>query len=338
MTPSKKSLSWYACIVMAGIAFTSCKKERLMKEPGNLVPKTVDQDLTLPSITVNGARLHSESYGPPDSTMIIAIHGGPGGDYRYMLNCRDLADAGYRVVFYDQMGSGLSQRFPKSHYSQSPMDLIYNELSGVITHYRRSPSQKVVLLGHSWGAILASGYAGKYPANVQGMILCEPGGLKWEDIKTYVSKSRSFSFFGELLNDATYSDQFVTIKGKDEHEVLDYKMALFASKNEITGEDNTRPGSFWRSGAVISNALFEYGEKNTIDFSEGIGNFQKPVLFFNSEFNKAYPDSWMQKITQVYPRIRLETISGVGHDGIVSDESKWHTATRPLVINYLKSL
>ena len=91
----------------------SCTKERLINEPGNLVPRTVDQDPSLPSITVNGAMLHSEAFGHPDSTMIVCIHGGPGGDYRYLLNCKDLADYGYRVVFYDQRGSGLSQRFPK---------------------------------------------------------------------------------------------------------------------------------------------------------------------------------------------------------------------------------
>lgn len=338
MTHSNTSLTWYACLLAAGLAFTSCKKERFMNEPGNLVPKTVDQDPTLPAIAVNGAMLHSEAYGPADSTLIIAIHGGPGADYRYLLNCKDLADAGYRVAFYDQRGSGLSQRFSKERYTNRPMDLIYDELSGVIAHYRTRPAQKVVLLGHSWGAILATGYTGRYPGKVQGLILCEPGGLTWADITQYVKESRSFNFFGELLNDATYSDQFITVKGKDEHEVLDYKMALFASKNEITGEDNSAPGSFWRNGAVISDALFEYGEKNKIDFSEGIGNFRGPVLFFNSELNRAYPDSWMRKITAVYPVVHTETIAGVGHDGIISNDSQWAAATRPLIINYLKSL
>lgn len=309
-----------------------------MNKSGTLVPKTVDQDPTLPFIIVNNAMLHSEAYGPADSMLIIAIHGGPGGDYRYMLNCKDLAGSGCRVIFYDQMGSGLSQRFPRQHYSATSIDCMYEELSGVIAHYRKSASQKVVLLGHSWGAILATGYAGRYPDSIHGLILCEPGGLKWADIKEYVSTSRSFNFFGELLNDATYSDQFITVKGQDDHEVLDYKMALAASKNEITGEDNTRQGSFWRKGAVISTALFELGENTKIDFSEGIVNFRQPVLFFNSEFNKAYPESWMQKISAVYPFVRTETISGAGHDDIVSDYRIWSSITRPLIIDYLRSL
>jgi len=132
-------------LAFTALLFFSCEEERFINEPGNLVPKTVDQDPNLPSIIVNGAKLHSEAYGHPDSTIIVCIHGGPGGDYRYMLNCKELVNYGYRVVFYDQIGSGLSQRFPKSSYTSlgiGALDLIYDELSGVIAHYRTNPIKK----------------------------------------------------------------------------------------------------------------------------------------------------------------------------------------------------
>lgn len=236
------------------VLFFSCTDERFIDEPGNLVPKTVDQDPGLPSITVNGARLHAEAFGLPDSTMVVGIHGGPGGDYRYLLNSKDLAEFGYRVVLYDQRGSGLSQRFSQKSYTNlglGALDVLYDELSGVIAHYRTSPEQKVFLIGHSWGAILATGYAGKYPGAVQGLVVCEPGGLLWDDIEESVKESRSFGLFGELLNDAIYLDQFITGK-EDEHEILDYKAAMMSSKNDITGDNLIEPGSRWRSGAVIT--------------------------------------------------------------------------------------
>ena len=248
-------------LAVTALLFFSCEKERFINEPGNLVPRTVDQDPSLPSITVNGAMLHSEAFGNPDSTMIVCIHGGPGGDYRYMLNLKDLADYGYRVVFYDQIGSGLSQRFPKGSYTElgtGALDMIYDELSGVIAHYRTSPNQKVFLIGHSWGAMLATAYAGKHPNAIQGLAIAEPGGLKWDDVVEFVKKTRSFSIWGELSNNATYLDQFITGK-EDQHEILDYKLAMLASKNDITGDNDTEPGSIWRPGAVINSALFEIG-------------------------------------------------------------------------------
>lgn len=104
MKLTKMNLFLFVSIVL----LSACKK---MDEPGSLVPKTADQDPRLPSINVNDRVLHSEAFGHPDSTLIICIHGGPGTDYRYMLRTKDLVNYGYRMVFYDQVGSGLSQRF-----------------------------------------------------------------------------------------------------------------------------------------------------------------------------------------------------------------------------------
>jgi len=321
------------------LSFTiiSCEKHDL-QEPGNLVPKTADEDPGIPSINVNGAILHSEAYGHPDSTLIVCIHGGPGSDYRYMLNCKDLANYGYRVVFYDQRGSGLSQRFDAGTYTSlglGALDMVYDELSGVIAHYRTNPDQKVFLLGHSWGAMLATAYAGRYPDAIQGLAIQEPGGLKWEDVMEYMKNSRDFSIWGEFANNATYLDQFITGKESD-HEILDYKFAMLAgTKNENTDTDVI---SFWRLGAVINSELSETGMKYKPDFSEGISNFQIPVLFFYSELNKAYPDDWAMKISAVYNQVEICKVPGTGHDGIVSDKKAWEETTLPRLLTYFNSL
>lgn len=339
MTTLRKKSALIAAFTVFALLF-SCTDGRRIDEPGNLVPKTVDQDSSLPSINANGALLHSEAFGPENGTIIIALHGGPGSDYRYLLNCKDLADKGYRVVFYDQRGSGLSQRFPKKSYTSlgaGAIDLMYDELTSVIAYYRKSPKQKVILLGHSWGAILASGYVGKYPNATQGLILCEPGGLKWNDITDYVKASRSFKLWSEILNDATYIDQFISGK-EDQHEILDYKMSMLASKNSITGEGDFDPSISWRSGAVIMDALFEVGDKYKTDFSAGLQNYNVPVLFFYSERNKAYPDSWAEKITSAYNHVERVKISTVGHDGIITNQNAWNSQTKPKIINYINGL
>ncbi|GAF92260.1 unnamed protein product, partial [marine sediment metagenome] len=50
------------------------------------VPATVDQDPSLPSITINGYTYHGETYGDPTNPVVIILHGGPGSDYRSILN------------------------------------------------------------------------------------------------------------------------------------------------------------------------------------------------------------------------------------------------------------
>ena len=326
-------------VTIMSVATIGCEELDVM-EPGNLVAKTVVEDLSLPAININQAKLHSESFGTPEKGLIVVVHGGPGGDYRYLLHCKDLVEYGYQVVFYDQRGSGLSERFPKVSYTSmgaGAVDLMYEELGSVIAHYKTSPDQNVYLIGHSWGAMLATGYTGKHPNEIQGLVLCEPGGLKWDDVYQYVSTSNSFSLWGELLNDATYMDQFITGK-EDQHEILDYKMALRVSNNDITGEYNTEPGSIWRSGAVINMSLLEIGKKYRPDFSAGIANFQIPVLFFNSEYNKAYQNDWADRISAAFNAVERCQVPGTGHNGIISDAKAWNETTLPRIITYFNSL
>ncbi|HCN10811.1 alpha/beta fold hydrolase [Candidatus Kaistella beijingensis] len=321
-------------------SFFSCREEKYINQPGNLVPKTVIEDNTLPSIVVNNIKLHSEAFGNSSNTMIIAVHGGPGGDYRYMLNCKELAYKGYYIVFYDQRGSGLSQRLNTEEYTQKgdqALEDMYKELKGVIEHYRTSSNQKVILLGHSWGGILVSAFVGKYPNMVNGLIVCEPGGLKWEDLENYVKNSRSFKLWSEISNDATYLDQFMTGK-ENQHEILDYKLNILASKNDITGEDNTLPQSFWRSGAVINTALFELGDSLKPDFSQNVKTNSPKTLFLYSENNKEYTTEWANKISSAYSSVIIQKITGVGHNGILSDKQVWQQQTMPKVIQYIQSL
>ncbi|MFZ2782855.1 MAG: alpha/beta fold hydrolase [Sediminibacterium sp.] len=343
----KKKFSIYVTVIIFSVFSSSCTKERYIDEPGNLLPKTVMEDENLPSLTVNGAKLHSEAFGPKDSTLIICIHGGPGGDYRYMLNCKTLATKGCRVVFYDQRGAGLSQRFPKSWYKSQGSDalnkIFYDELKGVISHYKTSSSQKVILLGQSWGAMLATAYTGKYPNEIDGLIVAEPGGLKWDDVVDYISESRSFKLWSETLNDATYIDQFMTGK-EDQHEILDYKAGLMGSTNAIVGDVGSDLGNnapsyvASRSGAVVNAASYELGQDTKPDFSAGINNFSTKTLFIYSSNNKAYPDSWATKISSAYPNKEIFKAQGVGHSGMLNQVDFWTTTMEPKIISYIQSL
>lgn len=343
----KNLFSYYLGIIALSVFFFSCSKERYIDAPGNLVPKTVDQDTTLPSISINGALLHAEAFGPEDSTLIVCIHGGPGADYRYLLNCKTLATKGYRVVFYDQRGSGLSQRFPSSWYLSQGNDalnkIFYDELGGVIAHFKTSSNQKIILLGQSWGAMLATAYAGKYPDQIDGLIVAEPGGLKWNDVMDYVQKSRSFGLWGETLNDATYIDQFINGR-ENEHEILDYKLSALSAVNPIVGDLGSDLGSNApanvqsRSGAVVSAVSFKIGQDVKPDFSAGINNFFPKTFFIYSSNNKAYPDSWAAKISSVYPNRVIFKAEGVGHSGMFDQVGYWSTTMESRIISYIQSL
>jgi proline iminopeptidase len=79
-----------------------------------------------------------------------------------------LADA-YRLIYYDQRGRGQSAQGvrPDDVTLASEVD----DLDTVRRHFRlRAP----VLLGHSWGAVLALEYAVRHPTRVSALVLINP--------------------------------------------------------------------------------------------------------------------------------------------------------------------
>ena len=324
-----------AALLFLELTATSCEKVLNVNDEGNLVPRTVETDPTLPAIFVNGAKLHAETYGNPANPMLVVLHGGPGNDYRALLNCKAFADSGYYVVFYDQRGSGLSQRFGKNTYA---MQTLTDELGGVIDYYRTSASQKVFLLGHSWGAMLASIYVNEHPnAPINGMILCEPGGLTWTDIEDYSKKLYDFGITSELLNDVTYMDQFLT-GGDDAQALLDYKFGMKAISDGEPGSPIGNEGHipFWRHGAVVNKALFEIGDKERPDWTTNLHMYSKPILFIYSENNKAYGLEWAQHVAAAYNSVQIERINSSGHDMLTFKTG--FTQFFPMALQYLNSL
>jgi len=278
-------------------------------DPGLLVPPTVDEDRSLPSISVNGTLLHSEAFGNPNDPMIVVLHGGPGNDYRSLLNCSAFSSDGFFVVFYDQRGSGLSRRHNKDVYTTQ---LFVDDLDAVIRHYRRRPDQKVILMGQSWGAMLATAYVNAYPTAVSGLVLSESGGFTFHDAEEYGKRTRPLDLFDETSNDYVYLDQILTGSG---HNELDYKAGLQGAAEFAEGnmEGNAGPYPLWRKGAVCSAAATEYARAHPFDFTTNLRQFTTKVLFLYSELNRAYGRAHAQMVSSAFPNVQLVEIKGTGH-------------------------
>lgn len=278
------------------------------------------------------ARIESQTYGNPDSSMVIFLHGGPGADYQNGLNTKQLADNGYYVVFYDQRGTGLSKRHDRSSYS---IQLYLDDLSAIIEYYRTSSNQKVILFGHSWGAMLAAAYINAYPDRIDGAIFAEAGGFTKELLDEYGETSRKLNLFSANTSDALYYDQFLTGR-ENEHEILDYKLGIASSFSYASGNDEgiEGPSPFWRNGAEVLKAFDDISENEGFDFTTNLNQYPTKVLFIYGENNKSYGLSFAQKEAQYFPNTQVSQINDTGHEMIYF---KWNNVY-PIVLTYLNSL
>ena len=318
-------------LALFGLLFSSCQLEDFAK-PGALVPLTVDQDASLPSLAINGTLLHVESYGKSENPLLILIHGGPGGDYRSLLNAKAFADQGFRVIFYDQRGSGLSKREDKSRYQgEGTIGVFLNDLDALIKHFRVNDTQRVFLMGHSWGAMLAAGYINQHPGMISGAILAEPGGLTWPQTNEYLSRSNKIRFFSEALNNSVFPEQIIA--GRSEHEVLDYKASFFSNYENAPGNVVGNPGEYpsWRSGAVAFKYMIEHADKYSFDFTTNLSHYHPEILFMYSENNKAYGLEWAEKVSAPFSNVKIQKVNNSGHEMV---HFGW-TDMYPMVLAYL---
>ena len=104
----------------------------------------------------------------PDVTLLL-LHGGPGATHEYFEACDSfLPNAGIEYYYYDQLGSGRSD--VPSDPSLWDLPRFVDEVEQVRQALGLG-RENLVLLGHSWGGILAIEYALKYQQHLRGLVI-----------------------------------------------------------------------------------------------------------------------------------------------------------------------
>ena len=293
-------------LAVALLGLTACLDPA---EDGNLVPRTADEDPSIPQLSFNGSTFHLETFGDPSAPVIVMLHGGPGGDFRDLLRLRDpvngvrLEDS-HLLVFWDQRGAGLSQRHPAGEVTMEAYD---RDLDWIVDHF--SPGRPVVLIGHSWGGMYATRYISLHPGKVAGAVLMEAGPLTRALFDEVRSQIFEIDLFSEWLNDYAWAESIVSPDG---HARADYLRGLgsFGGGQPGYHESDVDRHPFWRLGAVAASALIQ----PEWDFTQGLDRFTAPVLFEASAENTVIGTAFQQRQMRFYPNAGLAVIAGAGHD------------------------
>lgn len=116
-------------------------------------------------VQVDKGKLFYQRFG--SGVPIVVLHGGPGLDQNYLLPQMLELAKDQEVIFYDQRGSGRSLE-TEINSSYINMDQFTKDLEALRSHLGL---KKFILLGHSWGGLLAMNYSVTYPEHVSALIL-----------------------------------------------------------------------------------------------------------------------------------------------------------------------
>ncbi|MSU34473.1 MAG: alpha/beta fold hydrolase [Pedosphaera sp.] len=123
------------------------------------------QTITEGFIPFKGYRTWHKSVGAGEEAgklPLLLLHGGPGACHDYLWSLAAMAQTGRRVIFYDQLGCGLSH-IAESKPEMWTVDLYCEEIDAV---RQALGLDRVHLLGQSLGGMLAMEYLIRQPRGV----------------------------------------------------------------------------------------------------------------------------------------------------------------------------
>ena len=188
--------------------------------------------------------LYYEQVGNPNGKPVVFLHGGPGGglteDYH-----RYFDPAAYRVVLFDQRGSGRST--PHASIEQNTTWDLVADIEKLREHFGIDKWQ---VFGGSWGSTLALAYAETHPERVselvlRGIFLCRPKEIQW-----FYQEGASWIF-------ADVWEEYVNVIPEDErHDMVSAYHRRLTGTNEQEKINAARAWSIWEGST--SKLLFDY--------------------------------------------------------------------------------
>jgi proline iminopeptidase len=149
-----------AAVVSVLIFFAS-----VSAQTGDSIPHFPDSWTDGQYYTINGAKLYVLSVGSGDP--LIIIPGGPGGNHLGYRSFDSLCVKGnIRIIYFDAFGRG------KSDTAKNPKEYsIARDIEDIEGLRKALGLAKINLLGHSYGSMVAQGYALKYGKHLAHLII-----------------------------------------------------------------------------------------------------------------------------------------------------------------------
>lgn len=241
------------------------------------------------NIPFRGFHTHACVYGDLNSgkTPIILIHGGPGGSSCRYEPLSRIAEDGTPVIFYDQLGCGYS-RVPKGHLELWTTDTYLEELENLIEYFKLD---SFVLLGHSWGGMIALLYALSHKdPRLKGLILYStlPSTKIWNEEHLRMMEALGEKY-GRIARKALAEGSLAS-PGARRASAEFYKR--YVKRDPKAGYRYVRKRFPRRNDEIYHymwgpSELFGIGTLKDYDVTDKLGKIKVPTLIMNGELDES---------------------------------------------------
>jgi proline iminopeptidase len=282
-------------LLILGPFLTQCTSDQLRTEEGYK--------------EVNGVRHFYRIVG--EGEPFIVLHGGPGmyHDELYPFFLDFARDK--KVIFYDQRGNGRSI-MKKIDSTTFNVELMVEDLEALRKEFG---IEKLNIIGHSWGGLLAMYYGVEYPENLKRLILVDAAPVNTELLIASYRKQMSMFKPEELerVQELWESEEFLEGDPEVHNEAMRLSEGTVFS-NKIFIDDYMEVAAFDEVTAKNAVALNELATKMklSIHVQEKLSNIKCPTLIINGKDDFIVEEA-VQLANQLISNSEVIYIENAGH-------------------------
>jgi proline iminopeptidase len=266
--------------------------------------------------TINGAKIWVVTFGKGDPLFLIP--GGPGGSH-FGLRSFDPLSATNTLVYFDGFGRGKSDvaKDVKEYSLQRDID----DLEAL----RKAMGYSTInILGHSYGGLVAQGYAIQHPQNTKHLIIANSfhSYLMWQendDNSNREIKTNYPEVWDELMKvrdkGAISSDSIhQAIYGKVPYGFLyAYNPELFVSRGKKTYPNPSNTKLYYQM--VGKDGDFIVGSDiGNFDFRKQLKDLKMPILIIAGRYDRVAVPYMMVKYKDYCPQAKFVMFEKSGHN------------------------
>ena len=258
---------------------------------------------------------------------IVVLHGGPEFDHGYLLPEMDRLADSFRLIYYDQRGRG------RSADGVHPEDVgIESDVEDLESLRRWFELDSIIVLGHSWGGVLAMEYTVRHPKHVSRLVLINTAPASHPDVQLLRDHFRNIRPAGDAERMASLRATTAFVDGDLEVEAeyyrIHYGLALPRPEHveRVVGRLRTNVTS---EGVLKARAIEERLYEQTwslpdYDLVSQLSRLDTPTLVIHGD-KDFVPVELAARIADAMPRGRLIVIPGCGHFAYLEFTDLIHT-------------
>jgi haloalkane dehalogenase len=283
---------------------------------GNPTSELADQESANPSwldekeypflnrhMEIDGNKIHyiDEGQGPT----LVFLHNVVLWSYEFRKIVKQLR-SGFRCIALDYPGFGLSEASNEFHNS------IRGNANLVEAFLRKLDLGRVVLVCSEGSVPIGTLVAERNPESILGLVLSS--GFAWPLEKEAFGKDRMSNFFSKFI--ATGLNKFLI----EEFNFMNhYTVNFFPEKGKLSEADKRAYSVPYKpkSKRYHQADLISIGRKDPVILAEIEQRSKEiahlPVLILSGEFDPTHKAGWHERLAQMFPKSRMETVQGAHH-------------------------